>query len=166
MHQQKFSDALANFNPLRSPLFCLCAIASASMQVGDATGAFLMRHTALPRNGGAMQNAAGNPIRKKVPAFSVLPKIYFPPILLALTDISDNLSRILRHALGLLNGVLGACVCAACVCLPVSTRAMPPQPRQPCRRAPGCVLAPLGNRQIAVGGESIAMHPAAPSGLG
>ena len=69
------------------------------------------------------------------------------------------LSRILRHALGLLNGVLGACVCAACVCLPVSTRAMPPQPRQPCRRAPGCVLAPLGNREIAVGGESVAMHP-------
>ncbi len=34
------------------------------------------------------------------------------------------------------------------------------------RRAPGCVLAPLGNHQIAVGGESIAMHPAAPSGFG
>ena len=33
------------------------------MQVGDATGACLMHHTALPRNGGAMQNAAGNPIR-------------------------------------------------------------------------------------------------------
>ena len=86
--------ALPRVPPLRFPLFCLCAIASASMQVGDATGACLMRHTALPRNGGAMQNAAGNPIRKKVPAFSVLPKIYFPPILLALTDISDNLSRI------------------------------------------------------------------------
>ena len=88
--------ALPRVPPLRFPLFCLCAIASASMQVGDATGAFLMRHTALPRNGGAMQNAAGNPIRKKVPAFSVLPKIYFPPILLALTDISDNSSRIFR----------------------------------------------------------------------
>ena len=75
------------------------------------------------------------------------------------TNRSAPLSRILRHALGLLNGVLGACVCAACVCLPVSTRAMPPQPRQPCRRAPGCVLAPLGNREIAVGGESVAMHP-------
>ena len=46
------------------------------MQFGDATGACLMRHTALPRNGGAMQNAAGNPIRKKVPAFSALPKIW------------------------------------------------------------------------------------------
>ena len=66
------------------------------MQVGDATGAFLMRHTALPRNGGAMQNAAGNPIRKKVPAFPALPKIYFPLILLALADIWDNLSRIFR----------------------------------------------------------------------
>ena len=66
------------------------------MQFGDATGAFLMRHTALPRNGGAMQNAAGNPIRKKVPAFPALPKIYFPLILLALADIWDNLSRIFR----------------------------------------------------------------------
>ena len=36
---------------------------------------------------------------------------------------------------------------------------MPPQPRQPCRRAPGCVLAPLDNREIAFGGESIARHP-------
>ena len=75
------------------------------MQVGDATGAFLMRHTALPRNGGAMQNAAGNPIRKKVPAFSVLPKISFPPILLALADIWDNLSRIFRDK-GVSGGVL------------------------------------------------------------
>ena len=33
---------------------------------------------------------------------------------------------------------------------------------RPWRRAPGIVLAPLGNREIAVGGESIAMHPAAP----
>ena len=37
---------------------------------------------------------------------------------------------------------------------------------RPWRRAPGCVLAPLGNREIAVGGESIAMHPAAPRGFG
>ena len=75
------------------------------MQVGDATGACLMRHTALPRNGGAMQNAAGNPIRKKVPAFSVLPKIYFPLILLALADIWDNLSRIFRDK-GVSEGLL------------------------------------------------------------
>ena len=50
------------------------------------------------------------------------------------------LSRILRHALGLLNGVLGACVC-----LPVSTRAMPPQPRQPTQK--GAWLRPRPARQ-------------------
>ena len=65
--------ALPRVPPLRFPLFCLCAIASASMQVGDTTGACQMRHTALPRNGGAMQNAAGNPIRKKVPAIPESP---------------------------------------------------------------------------------------------
>ena len=36
----------------------------------------------------------------------------------------------------------------------------------PWRRAPGCVLAPLGNHEIAVGGESIARHPAATGGFG
>ena len=110
--------ALPGVPPLRSPLFYLCAFASASMQVGDATGACLMRHTALPRNGGAMQNAAGNPIRKEVPAFSVLPKIYFPSILLAPMDAYDNLSGCFREmgAFGsLLAGAVPSVIMRNCV---------------------------------------------------
>ena len=59
--------------------------------------------------------------------------------------------------------VLDACMVCVCVsgrgeCRRNLTR--------PWRRAPGFVLAPLGNREIAVGGESIAMHPSAPRGFG
>ena len=59
--------------------------------------------------------------------------------------------------------VVGACV--VCVCKSGRGECRRNLTR-PWRRAPGCVLAPLGNRQIAVGGESIAMHPAAPRGFG
>ena len=61
--------ALPRVPPLRFPLFCLCAIASASMQVGDTTGACLMRHTALPRNGGPCKMPQGIPSGRKSPPF-------------------------------------------------------------------------------------------------
>ena len=57
------------------------------------------------------------------------------------------------------------CVVVVCVCKSVRGECRRNLTR-PWRRVPGCVLAPLGNRQIAVGGESIAMHPAAPRGFG
>ena len=59
--------------------------------------------------------------------------------------------------------VVGACV--VCVCKSGRGECRRNLTR-PWRRAPGCVLAPLGNRQIAVGGESIARHPATPRGFG
>ena len=108
MHQQKFSDALANFNPLRSPTAQplhsppaqplhsvernLCTAASATfalptvlpLRYRERIYAGWRHHWGLPdasygpaEKWRAMQNAAGNPIWKKVPAFSALPKFIF-----------------------------------------------------------------------------------------
>jgi hypothetical protein len=64
--------------PARTTAFLLCCAPR-----GDS---FLVVSTA---------HYGGN--RKSLPAFSALPKIYFPLILLALADIWDNLSRIFRN---------------------------------------------------------------------